>query len=1198
MRLLVLIILTILFNQNLQAANSLSYSGRLVQSSGAPVTGPVNLRAELVYTNATSTVLCSQNLTSVALTKGVFHLKLDLNCSPKTMTQVLSETPNGESVAIRIIDQTNSKSYPLQAIHSVPFSKVAEQLPQMGASNGQALAWDGAKWAPTSVGTGNGTVMSVNTGTGLTGGPITTSGTISVAAGGITSTELAANSVTASKINAGEITSTHISATANIPYSKLLINDNEIPAIKINGLQSEIDNIISSVITNGDTTHSPSGDAVFDALQLKFDKAGGAINPGATITGLPAIPLAGSEATSKDYVDNRISTLTTTNFSEGSNLYFSENRVRATVLTGFDNTLPGPVTSGDNLVQAFGRTQKQLNDLNLSITGNQWSTDGSNIYRSSGNVGIGTSTPFNPLMIGGVKGLDINHNGSATLQLKSANASGTHSIIMGLGSRGTISSPTVLSNNDYMLQIMAGGYHGSGFDAYAAGINFINEAVVSGQVHSSIGFNTSNIANADERMRITSTGNVGIGLINPTEKLEVAGNVKATQLCIGADCRNAWPTTSVAAGSVTSTEISDGTIVNADIADNSISPIKLSGVRDTTKYLKGDNTWSTFATDAINSVLSTFTVGTGTKPAISNTDSVVGAFGKVQKTLNDINSDYVSKTGSNAVTGSFNLTGITSFLQIPTSTGAVVNEAANVQYVQNYVGGFGRWTKNGSNIHFNTGNVGIGNATPAYPLSVNGVIETTTGGFRFPDGSVQTTAASNSLYWSPGSMTSNLEVKSGTYAPIGQLGTQLTTPTSGSVDDGFYTIALPFAVNFNGVDYSTIYVGTNSYVTFGSGTSVYSSLGIGNPALNKILINSADRSSNSIWFNSNPTNFSIRYEGGCGTTPGTALVWELSADSSNNKKIVINVISMCSGGYSVVANPTTSLGAFYPAATTGFEIETLANPVTTNTIYNLGWNVGIGTNTPSSRLTVQDVGSTTASASLAVFTGGTADPLTNIYGIGVGKNNSDYIMLGYNKNSVTGNIPASSTFITGYQPTSTISIGRGSGTGLPSTSDIFINSVGNVGVGTTTPTAKLQVNGEIKLGNTSSTCNASTEGQQRYNATTKLMEFCNGTSWLNMNGSRRTVCSYYNDSHSTQITGQNIYNWTTGNCTNGYPSASCVGSFSKAVACGNDSDWAVLGPNETPFGGGTAAGANGGVSWSMTSPCNGVWIRAVYECAN
>ena len=38
-------------------------------------------------------------------------------------------------------------------------------------------------------------------------------------------------------------------------------------------------------------------------------------------------------------------------------------------------------------------------------------------------------------------------------------------------------------------------------------------------------------------------GNVGVGTSVPTQKIEVAGNVKATGVCIGNDCKNAWPTT-------------------------------------------------------------------------------------------------------------------------------------------------------------------------------------------------------------------------------------------------------------------------------------------------------------------------------------------------------------------------------------------------------------------------------------------------------------------------------------------------------------------------------------------------------------------------------------------------------------------------------------------------------------------------------
>jgi hypothetical protein len=43
--------------------------------------------------------------------------------------------------------------------------------------------------------------------------------------------------------------------------------------------------------------------------------------------------------------------------------------------------------------------------------------------------------------------------------------------------------------------------------------------------------------------------------------------------------------------------------------------------------------------------------------------------------------------------------------------------------------------------------LGIGTASPGQKLSVAGVIESTTGGIKFPDGTVQTTAGSQSCAW-------------------------------------------------------------------------------------------------------------------------------------------------------------------------------------------------------------------------------------------------------------------------------------------------------------------------------------------------------------------------------------------------------------------------------------------------------------------
>ncbi|MGZ3790241.1 MAG: hypothetical protein ACXVLQ_17040, partial [Bacteriovorax sp.] len=164
------LILFLVFNffiSNSHASDSLSYSGRLVQTNGAPVAGPVDLKVELSYTNAPTVILCSQNFLGVVLSNGVFHLKLDLACGANgALADVLNLVPANESAAIRVTDVTHAKVYSFQAIHSMPFASVsgtAKQLVQMGATNNQVLKWNDTtkKWEPGSI-AGAGTVTSVS----------------------------------------------------------------------------------------------------------------------------------------------------------------------------------------------------------------------------------------------------------------------------------------------------------------------------------------------------------------------------------------------------------------------------------------------------------------------------------------------------------------------------------------------------------------------------------------------------------------------------------------------------------------------------------------------------------------------------------------------------------------------------------------------------------------------------------------------------------------------------------------------------------------------------------------------------------------------------------------------------------------------------------------------------------------------------
>lgn len=325
------------------ALDSFSYSGRLVNSNGSPVTGDVNLRFDLRSTEDSTDILCSKTINEVPLSQGIFNVKLDflpVDCENNSIQSIMENIPSNHSLTYQVTDLTNSRTYSQQAIYSVPSSfmaNFAKSLSSMGATiTGQVLKWNAAtsKWEAGTVASGSGTVTTINTGSGLSGGPIVNTGTISVAPGGITDGHLASG-----------IAPAKLSGTRDA--TKYLKGDNtwssfqaDLLATILNGFTS----ITGQTVSNSDSVLQAFGKLQGQVSTLttnKLDKTGGTLIVG-TIDGVP-VPVLPSQIVNKQYVDNLVG----------------------------------------------------------GVNGSQWTTDAPHIYYNTGNVGIGTSTPIEKLQVAG-----------------------------------------------------------------------------------------------------------------------------------------------------------------------------------------------------------------------------------------------------------------------------------------------------------------------------------------------------------------------------------------------------------------------------------------------------------------------------------------------------------------------------------------------------------------------------------------------------------------------------------------------------------------------------------------------------------------------------------------------------------------------------------------------------------------------------
>lgn len=144
----------------------------------------------------------------------------------------------------------------------------------------------------------------------------------------------------------------------------------------------------------------------------------------------------------------------------------------------------------------------------------------------------------------------------------------------------------------------------------------------------------------------------------------------------------------------------------------------------------------------------------------------------------------------------------------------------------------------------------------------------------------------------------------------------MTTRISSSQDDTYVMINLPFSVNFLGTNYSAVYIGSNSYATFGTGSSKFSNISGSNPPIPGIHISAADNSYQRVFTISESsdlgTAFRIRYEGTnsrSGVVGAPNMVWELTFYQSYPKIIDVVIGSNARGvaGSSGVTNGSAYL---------------------------------------------------------------------------------------------------------------------------------------------------------------------------------------------------------------------------------------------------------------------------------------------------
>ena len=417
---------------------TINYQGILKDGSGVVVpNGDYNITFRL-YDAATGSSALWSETKLISVTNGIVNTKLGSN-TPIVL-------PFDAAYWLGVTIGTESELTPRVELTTVPYSYMSMSVPDgsltsekisagqivksintlkddvnLVAGTNITLTPSGNNITIEAAGGTGGTVTQVNTGAGLTGGPITTTGTLSIPNDGITSAMLQNNSVTSEKISDGTITGTDI-ANSTISADKLSFTPGTVTSVATgSGLTG------GPITTTGTISISTGG--ITSAMILDNTLSSADILDGT----VAAADLANNSVTSAKILDG---TILTADFGDNSvtsgkivDGTITSADIGATQVVKAVNNIKDNVTliagtnvtitpSGQNLtisstaggIGGTGTTNYITKFSTANTIGN------SSIYQSAaGNIGINTTNPNEPLDVNG----DIELGTTQTIKLRS-----------------------------------------------------------------------------------------------------------------------------------------------------------------------------------------------------------------------------------------------------------------------------------------------------------------------------------------------------------------------------------------------------------------------------------------------------------------------------------------------------------------------------------------------------------------------------------------------------------------------------------------------------------------------------------------------------------------------------------------------------------------------------------------------------------